>query len=440
MFRLISILLFLPFCLCQSSYTQAQVFKKGELLPAWQPGFLDLHHINTGRGNAAYYIFPDGTTMLFDAGEENPLEARTVSVRNAAIHPNDTKKPYEWIASYIKQAAPANRKPVLDYAVLSHFHEDHMGSAYTGAPAAANGNYLLTGITGVDYLVPISLLLDRGYPDYNLPYDMKSKAFEERLSKNPATSNYLLTIKNYFSFIQSRQKEGMQVQNLQAGNKNQVVLKYNSGTYPGFFVQNIKSNGRVWTGKDSSTIELFPSLNLADPATIPTENALSQVIAIHYGPFIYYTGGDCPGSPGYGEPAWMDVETPVAKSIGSVDVATLDHHGNRDAVNENMIKTFHPRVWIDQVWSSDHPGHEVLIRLMAQQLYTGPRDLFATNMLQPNKDVIGPLIDRSYKSQQGHILVRVLPGGKTWYVIILDDTVESLRIKDVFGPYESSQK
>jgi hypothetical protein len=31
----------------------------GQPLPAWQEGYLDLHHINTGRGNAAFYILPD---------------------------------------------------------------------------------------------------------------------------------------------------------------------------------------------------------------------------------------------------------------------------------------------------------------------------------------------------------------------------------------------
>jgi len=39
----------------------------GEPLPAWQEGHLDIHHINTGRGAAAFYIFPDGTTLLVDA-------------------------------------------------------------------------------------------------------------------------------------------------------------------------------------------------------------------------------------------------------------------------------------------------------------------------------------------------------------------------------------
>jgi hypothetical protein len=61
-------------------------------------------------------------------------------------------------------------------------------------------------------------------------------------------------------------------------------------------------------------------------------------------------------------------------------------------------------------------------------------------MLEANKIVIGPLIDRSYKSQQGHILVRVMPGGNAYYLIILDDTKPDLRVKSVFGPYISKTK
>lgn len=39
----------------------------GQTLPAWTEGCLDIHHINTGRGESAFYILPDGTTMLIDA-------------------------------------------------------------------------------------------------------------------------------------------------------------------------------------------------------------------------------------------------------------------------------------------------------------------------------------------------------------------------------------
>src|SRR6187402_563202 len=73
---------------------QSPIAVVGRPLPAWQAGYLDLHHINTGRGNASYYILPDGTTMLFDAGELDPSNPRTTSKRNTPIRPNG-RQPYE---------------------------------------------------------------------------------------------------------------------------------------------------------------------------------------------------------------------------------------------------------------------------------------------------------------------------------------------------------
>src|SRR5437667_4621098 len=40
----------------------------GKPLPAWTAGTLDIHQISTGRGNAALFVLPDGTTLLVDAG------------------------------------------------------------------------------------------------------------------------------------------------------------------------------------------------------------------------------------------------------------------------------------------------------------------------------------------------------------------------------------
>src|ERR1700754_144445 len=112
----ISSILFLFSCLAsraqfpaatQSPATAQSIASVGEPLPAWQEGYLDLHHINTGRGNAAFYILPDGTTVLFDAGELDPSDPRTTSKRNTPIRPDDSRKPYEWIVNYIRQVAPA---------------------------------------------------------------------------------------------------------------------------------------------------------------------------------------------------------------------------------------------------------------------------------------------------------------------------------------------
>lgn len=83
---------------------------------------------------------------------------------------------------------------------------------------------------------------------------------------------------------------------------------------------------------------------------------------------------------------------------------------------------------------------DVFRRITSQYLYEGPRDLFATNMMEANKIVIGPSLEKAYKSMDGHILLRVMPGGKEYYVIILNDENTDYEVKAVFGPYRSKKK
>jgi beta-lactamase superfamily II metal-dependent hydrolase len=415
------------------NFISAQEIRLGVSLPAWQNGYLDLHHINTGRGSSAFFIFPDGTTMLLDAGEMSPLEGRIFTARNAVIRPDSSKKPYEWIVSYIQQVAPLNNRRSIDYGLITHFHDDHFGGWYPNAPRSASGLFQLTGITGVGEIMPFKILIDRGYPGYNYPYDMKKLAEKSRQGE----ASYGKTLQNYFSFIDEKKKQGMRMSPLRAGSNRQVILLTNPSSFPSFFVQNIKANQKIWTGKDSVTYDHFPVIDTAKPASWPDENSLSLAIAIHYGDFTYYTGGDNPGNLSTGDNPLRNVETPIANVVGAVDVATMDHHGNRDAVNEFMVKTLKPKIWIGQTWSADHPGHEVLLRILNQHIYPGQRDLFATNMLEANRLVIGPIIDRVYKSQQGHILVRVMPGGNAYYVVVLDDAKPDIPVKAVYGPYQS---
>lgn len=414
----------------------AQIASPGQPLSTWQKGWLDIHHINTGRGSSAFFIFPDATTMLIDAGELSPMDKRTFTARNAPITPDSSKKPYEWIAHYIKQVIPVKTKPSIDYALITHFHDDHFGAWYPNAPMSSSGKYVLTGITGVDELLPIGVLIDRGYPNYNYPYDMRLLANQQ----GGGEIKFGETMRNYFTFLDQRKAKGMQAAGLKAGSRSQISLLHDPKLYPSFYIQNLKANEKVWTGKDSSVTSHFPPVDTANKQTWPDENSLSLALILHYGPFTYYTGGDNPGNIFPGDNPLRDVETPMAKVTGEVDIATMDHHGNRDAVNEYQVKTLKPRIWIGQTWSSDHPGHEVLVRATTPHLYNGPRDLFATNMLEANRLVIGPLIDRSYKSQQGHIVVRVMPEGENYYVIILDDSRANIPVKAVFGPYESKKQ
>ena len=261
----------------------------------------------------------------------------------------------------LSRCLPLKEKTIIDYAVISHFHDDHFGSWYPDAPQSADGKFVLTGITGVASILPVSCLITR---DYDYPHPIISTL------RSIADTNYVKTWNNLLAFIQDEKKKGMVMQFLKAGSRTQLILKHQAKKYPEFYIQNVKSNGLIWTGKDSLAMEHFPAIDSNNKKTWPDENALSNVLVIHYGPFIYYTGGDCPGNVFMGDSAWRDVETPVAKVIGEVDVATMDHHGNRDAVNAFQIKTFKPSVWIEQVWTADHPGHETLIRVTSPLLYT----------------------------------------------------------------------
>ena len=95
----------------------------GQPLPAWTPGTLDIHQINTGRGNAALLIFPDGTSMLLDAGDGgNPPP------RGTPPKPDGSRTPGEWIARYIRHMLAHDASPALDFGFLTHFHGDHMGT------------------------------------------------------------------------------------------------------------------------------------------------------------------------------------------------------------------------------------------------------------------------------------------------------------------------
>ncbi len=364
----------------------------GQTLPPWTPGMLDIHQINTGRGNAALFVLPDGTTLLLDAGDGGNPPPRGTPPR-----PDGTRPTGEWIARYVRAMGVS----AIDYGYITHFHDDHMNA-----------------MVDVAARVPIRTMLYRGWPDYSYP------SSDHREFQAPP----------FLGYRERLARGDIRAERLRPGRNDQIVLVKDAKSYPQFEVRNIAANGEVCTGEGTETRPQFPSLSAAAREDWPTENMCSLAIRLRYGAFDYFSGGDMPGNLRPGYPSWQDVETPVARAVGPVDVAILDHHGNRDSMNAFLVTTLRPRAWIIPVWSADHPGHDVLDRMYSTRLYPGPRDVFATNMLDANRLVIGPLLDRLL-SAQGHIVVRVAPGGASYQVIILDDTGESYAVKAVLGPY-----
>lgn len=396
-------------------------------LPEWQPGFLDIHHINTGRGDATFMVFPDGTTMLVDAGDMSETHPRTTLRRNAKLVPNRSKTAPEWIVDYIDQFLPKKQERKLDYALITHYHDDHFGEV-DSLRKIAPGGYQLTGIMEVGTLIPINILIDRGF---DFPVNLKDQQVQsqERFSKDKY--GMIPTLKEYWKFIDYQSKKvGLKNEALQVGSNGQVTLKHNPKDHPKFSVRNIASNGNIWTGYDDTFYALFRE------GEYPGENPLSNVIRIDYGKFNYYTGGDISGIDGLGQTDLDALESHVAPVIGAVDVATLNHHGNQDSQNPFYVRTNRPRVWIQQNWTADHPGEEVLRRITSKKLYPGDRDVFSTIMLQGTKDVIGGRLDQ-YKSQEGHIVVRVYDHGDSYDIYVLNDASEEREIQSKHGPYKA---
>ena len=398
--------------------------QKVELSP-WEEGFLDIHHINTGRGDAAFLIFPDGTTLLIDAGDMSETHPRTTSRRNAALVPNNSKSAPEWIVDYIDQFRPKQYKRQLDYALITHYHDDHFGEV-DSLRHLAKGGYQLTGIIEVGTLIPIKKLIDRGF---HFPIDLKDSKIQSQERFTDDKYGMIPTLKEYWKFIDFQSKKtGLENEALQVGHTDQIILKNDSITYPSFSVRNIAANGKIWTGENENSYSLFSQ------GEYPGENALSTCIRIDYGKFNYFTGGDISGINRMGQTDFKTVESHVAPVIGPVDVATLNHHGNRDSQNPYYVRTIRPKVWIQQNWTADHPGEEVLRRITSKELYPGDRDIFSTVMLQGAKDVIGGRLNQ-YKSQEGHIVVRVYDEGDKYDVFVLNDKSEKREILAKHGPY-----
>ena len=371
-------------------------------------------------GDCTFFVFPDGTTMLFDAGEMDLTNPRTMGPRNSIQKPDATKTPGEWIVHYLRFAQKGLPKKEIDFAVISHFHGDHMGNPHPLSQDSKSGTYKLTGITTIGEHIPIKKLIDRAWPDYNYPKPLDNTMMQ-----------------NYRSFLDWQKNEkGMIVEKFLAGTNDQIRLLNNEDKYPTFEVRNISVNGEVWTGVANNTRAHFPEIESlkVQGGRLPEENPCSISFRISYGKFDYFTGGDLPGILNPGEPIWKDMETPVAKAVGPVEVNVLNHHGNLDAQNAFFLQSLRARVHIMSVWSSDHPGNSVLKRLLNRHIYPGPRDIFATNMLEPNYQVIGPRLEQ-LKSAQGHIVVRVYSGGERYKVIILNDSDSTYKIKATFGPY-----
>jgi beta-lactamase superfamily II metal-dependent hydrolase len=389
-------------------------------LAPWSPGTLDIHHISTGRGSCAFLMCPDGTTLMIDAGS---ILSHFEPYRDKFLidpRPNESLRPGQWIARYVQSCMAEAERKEIDYFLLTHFHEDHMGEVapgnFSASPKSRFGNYQLGGLTDVAELIPIKTIIDRNYPSYDYPVPQNGPQ-----------------VRNYKEFGRSFIERGGRIERIIPGSRRQITLTQEATKFPSFSIRNLAANGEVWTGIGEETRHYFPPLDSLDAKDYPTENKCSLAIRLSYGKFDYFSAGDMDHEVQYGHLPWGDIESVVAKASGPVEVAVADHHGWVDACGPEWVEALRAKVYVINAWDSAHPTMTSLNNMLSKELYPDPRMIFSTAM-KP-ESVIALRRIAEITSQNGHVIFRISPGGHSFEVFIKDSGSEKGKIIARFGPF-----
>ena len=367
-------------------------------LTPWHEGYLDIHQISTGRGNATFMILPDGTTMMVDMGDLGDTSHFRQEVMPAV--PSSEKSPAQWVAEYVKHfCEPLGNGGKVDYMLITHYDSDHIGIHGKG------------GVMELDSLLHIEKIVDRGY-DYPTP--------ELAMQMNRRT------LPGYLRTMEARAARGLGYEKFVVGSDTQFALR--SRPRDDFMIRNIYANGQLWTGEGFQTrdIVIGEGEEYQENLKAMNENRLSCTINISYGNFDYHSGGDIQGSSPNSTRPWRNVEKFVGEFIGETDVVLANHHAYSDAMYEPFVKAVTPQVCIIPVWDYYHPQPTTLDNMLRGGIDEGhpaARDsvnyVFAAGLVGSNRERLAG--DGALVPPDGHVVVRVYEGGDRFQVFVLDD-------------------
>ncbi len=363
-------------------------------LPEWEEGYMDIHHIATGKGDCVFVVMPDGTTMLQDAGDVGDPYGASDCDRL----PDRTKTAGEWIADYINHFSAKLPSPgVVDYAWITHFHSDHVGSTSCGV--MGDNGYYLSGLTMVGEKVQIKKLVDRAYPSYDFP---STKKIEQEFP----------LFQDYKMFTSYQTGKGMKAEKFAIGSKTQFTLVHDAEKYPEFEVRNLCANGEIWTGRGTATTKMYSGdIYKFD------ENMNSCAIKMTYGKFSYFNGGDLPGKNlSQYQSTERNFEIPMSEIAGPVTALTPNHHGWKESTTAEFLKNMKPEVIAVMSNHIEHPHSSTMANMTSDMIWPGERNIYVTS--DSPKRHLGNAFS-SFKGT-GHIVIRVFKGGTAYQVYVLD--------------------
>lgn len=404
--------------------------KVGNVMTGWQEGWFEIHSINTGRGECFFYILPDGTTLLVDAAGANPMddELESHGYPLAPAKPSGDITSSQVIVDYIRHYLPAVSEGRLDYAVLTHYHGDHMGILTDDMEVNQEGGFVISGLTDVGSQIPIKVIYDRG-------------DLYDRPSKNSFSGATPKRYENYLKYIEwSSKTHGTERRSAVAGALDEIRMIHSSGAYAPFSVRTVASNGNVWDGKeDRSSISGMPSteelMRIGKGKGCVAENILSVAHHFKYGEFDWFTGGDCQ----YirrDQFEYLDIEAPIAEVMGKVDGMKASHHATKGTNSKELLEVLRPDFVIAGTWKDIHPNHAT-----TKRFFKASPDVkfYTTNLTEGAKVLLAENgVDwTTFAGTQGHVVVKVAPGGKEYKILVLDDSNQEYRITSISETYQA---
>lgn len=396
------------------------VAEVGKTMPGWREGYFEMHSISTGRGESFFYIFPDGTSMLVDAGgslvTQEICEAKNAGGVTPARPSKDVSNT-KVITSYILNFNP--RGANVDYWINSHFDEDHMGSwtekydEYKDFPKHSEGKFYMNGIAEIGTIITFDKIIDRGY---TLPIN---RGTEDRF-------------KDYQRFLKwTMDTRGTVYEAANVGHTDQIKMNYNPEKFPGFKVRVLCASGYAWTGQGMEKKRTVPVMRDEITKGSPEENIYSVGLQLDYGNFNLYTAGDLQFEHRAGY-EWVDGEAQIVPVMSEVEVMKASHHGSSNANGQALLEKLKPSVVLVSPWRTEQPGAPAVQRMVSLNPDT---DIFCTNIDEGSKAPLAPF-NSNFKSWNGHVVVRVYPDGK-YMVYVLDDNDLNYTVKAIHGPYTS---
>lgn len=390
----------------------------GKPWKGWRPGHFQVHFIYTGVAESAFYIFPDGTTMLLDCGDHNAIGRGELAV---PVLPHSGRHAGEWIARYVQRVNPNGAD--VDYMMLSHYHSDHGGCRefYAARELRDGKEHVLSGFTQAAEYLRFGKAVDRAWPGFDDPLPM-SDDFDSGAVGN---------IRQFYEY--ESEHHGMQVERFRLGATDQIVPVRNPGKCKGFSVRNICANGRI-CAEDGTITDLYADRIRRQSLKSVNENGMSLGMVFSYGPFRFYTAGDFSDKWKLEDGSLFKIEDAIADVCGRANVAKVNHHGHK-SMSPKLVGALRSQVYVSCVWDQLHNLTEVMDLLSDRSIYPEER-IICPGILPSERRAVDEgkawFADVPSASYEGsHIVLDVEPGGKRFSINYLSASDESMLVKSV---------